>query len=181
MRPATPADAWPEVTLITDGACLGNPGPGGYGAILVCEGRRREISGGYRRTTNNRMELVAIVEGLAALTRACRVKVVSDSQYVIRAMTLGWAGRWQRGGWMRTRKDPVENADLWRRLLEALRPHAAAFEWVRGHAGHPGNERADALATAAARRTDLPADEAFESGATTVRAPGFQPDGWLIS
>jgi ribonuclease HI len=173
------------VTLFTDGACLGNPGPGGYGAILACNGHRREVSGGFRRTTNNRMELTAVLEGLAALKRPCRVRIVSDSQYVIRAMTLGWAARWSRNGWMRTRRDAVENADLWRRLLDALRPCVATFEWVRGHAGHPENERADVLATTAARGKDLPPDEAFESGATTVAsAPGRAGlpagrDGWL--
>lgn len=185
MTPATSpdaADARPAVTLFTDGACLGNPGPGGYGVILAADDRRRELSGGFRRTTNNRMELTAVIEGFAALKRPCRVKVVSDSQYVIRALTLGWAERWSRNGWMRTRKDAVENADLWKRMLEALRPHAAVFEWVRGHAGHPENERADVLATTAARKRDLPADAPFESGATTVGAPAsaaVRPDGWL--
>lgn len=180
MTSAGAGDPQPEVTLFTDGACLGNPGPGGYGVILVAEGGRRELSGGFRRTTNNRMELTAVLEGLAALKRPCRVRVVSDSQYVIRALTLGWADRWSRNGWMRTRRDPVENADLWRRMLDAMRPHRVAYEWVRGHAGHPENERADVLAATAARGKDLPADEAFESGATTAGASAAaRPDGWL--
>ncbi len=182
---AAPSAPLPAVVLHTDGACLGNPGPGGYAAILTTDTLRREIVGGFRRTTNNRMELAAVIAGLTALKRPCGVRIVSDSQYVIRAMSLGWVTRWNRNGWMRTRKEPVENADLWRRMIEALRPHVAEFEWVRGHAGHPENERADVLATTAARGKDLPPDEAFESGATTVApAPGRSGppagrDGWL--
>ncbi len=180
--PPDAAGGPPEVILYTDGACLGNPGPGGWAAILVADTHRRELSGGVRRTTNNRMELQAVIQGLTALKRACRVRIVSDSQYVIRSFSLGWALRWRDKGWMRTRKDPVENADLWRIALDAVLPHEATFEWVRGHAGHPENERADVLATGAARGPNLPPDEAFESGSTTVTAtPPAAPaaGGWL--
>ena len=150
-----------EVTIHTDGACLGNPGPGGYGVILDHEGRRRELSGGYARTTNNRMELLAAIVGLEALTRPCDVTLFSDSRYLVDAVSKGWAVKWRRNGWMRNKREAAVNPDLWERLLTLLEQHKAEFRWVRGHSGDPDNERCDALASAAARQGDLPADPGY--------------------
>ena len=143
----------PEVTLVPDGAVSGNPGPGGWGVVLQSRGHERELSGSEPSTTNNRMELTALLEGLRALTRPCRVHVLCDSAYVVRAHTDGWLQRWQRNGWRKADKKPVENRDLWEALLVAEEPHELHFELVKGHAGHELNERADALAVQA--RLDL--------------------------
>ena len=152
----------PEVTIHTDGACIGNPGPGGYGIILDCGGRRRELSAGYARTTNNRMELLAAIIGLETLSRPCRVTLYSDSRYLVDAVTKGWAQKWRRNGWMRTPRQPALNPDLWQRLLDSCaRHHAVAFRWVRGHSGHPDNERCDRLASAAARQPGLLPDPGY--------------------
>ena len=131
--------------IYTDGACKGNPGPGGWGAILECDGRERELCGGERATTNNRMELTAVIEALNALKRPCRVILHTDSQYVQKGITE-WIGRWKAHGWRTSAKEPVKNVDLWRKLDEAVGDHQIEWVWVRGHAGHEGNERADALA-----------------------------------
>lgn len=136
------------VILHTDGACRGNPGPGGWAAILSWAGRERELYGHERETTNNRMELLAVINGLEALTRPCRVRIVTDSQYVMKGVTE-WMAGWKRRGWRTADRKPVRNIDLWQRLDEALARHQVEWEWVRGHAGHPGNERADALANRA--------------------------------
>lgn len=152
----------PHVTIFTDGACNGNPGPGGYAALLSCGGKRKEISGGRRLTTNNRMEIQAVIAGLEALTRPCRVTVHSDSQYVVDAVMKGWATRWRVNGWKRNPKEYAVNTDLWGRLLDLCRTHDVTLEWIRGHAGHAENERCDALAVAAANAADLPADEGYE-------------------
>lgn len=142
------------VTIYTDGACLGNPGPGGYAAILRYGEHQRELSGRYRDTTNNRMELRAAIAALNALTRPCAVELHTDSSYLRDGITK-WVHGWQRNGWKTAGKDPVKNQDLWRELLAALERHAPAggihWRWTRGHAGDPGNERADQLAGAAAR------------------------------
>lgn len=140
------------VRAFTDGACLGNPGPGGYGAILIYRGRRKELSGGEPATTNNRMELRACIAALRALKHPCDVELTSDSRYVVQGIEDGWAERWRRNGWMRTKKDPAKNADLWQELLDLCAIHRVRFLWVRGHDGHPENERADELAVAAARQ-----------------------------
>jgi ribonuclease HI len=137
-----------EVQIFTDGACKGNPGPGGWGAILRAGGKERELSGYDPLTTNNRMELTAAVEGLAALKRPCAVTLTTDSVYVRDGITK-WVHGWQRNGWRTADKKPVKNEDLWRALLEAAAPHRVDWRWVKGHAGHPENERADALANAA--------------------------------
>ncbi|MGH9461207.1 MAG: ribonuclease HI [Vicinamibacteria bacterium] len=137
-----------EVRIFTDGACSGNPGPGGWAAIIEENGRRREISGAERRTTNNRMELLAIIRALGSLSEPSRVHVVTDSQYVALGMTR-WIHNWQRKGWKTAGGDPVKNRDLWQELLERSRSHNLTWEWIRGHDGHPENERADALARAA--------------------------------
>jgi len=134
-----------QVEIFSDGACSGNPGPGGYGAILRCCGKEKELSGGAALTTNNRMELSGVIEALRCLTRPCRVTVTTDSQYVVKGMTE-WISGWQRKGWQNSKKEPVVNRDLWEALLEAARPHTISWNWVRGHAGHAENERCDQLA-----------------------------------
>lgn len=138
--------AMKEVRLYTDGACSGNPGPGGWAAILKYKGQVKELSGGEASTTNNRMELTGVIQGLSALKERCRVTVYSDSKYVIDAITQGWARRWKQNGWMRNRKEPALNPDLWETLLGLLEQHEVTFVWIKGHAGHPENERCDALA-----------------------------------
>ena len=135
----------PQVVIHTDGACKGNPGPGGWGAVLEYRDAIRELHGGDAHTTNNRMELMAVIEALNALTRPCRVLIVTDSQYVQKGVEQ-WMADWKRRGWKTAAKKPVANQDLWQRLDEALQPHEVSWEWVRGHQGHAGNERADALA-----------------------------------
>jgi ribonuclease HI len=151
----------PPVTIYSDGACLGNPGPGGYGTILVFGENRKELSAGFRRTTNNRMEMLGAIAGLEALTRPCRVQMWSDSQYVVHALSKGWLDGWQKKGWRTASKEPVKNRDLWERLLRALGEHEVTWHWVRGHSGHPENERCDELAVAAANGIDLADDAGF--------------------
>lgn len=152
-----------KVVIYTDGSCLNNPGPGGFAAVLLFGEKRREISSGFRLTTNNRMELTAAVEALAALKRPCSVVLYSDSQYMIKAVTLGWAQRWRANGWMR-KEGPPENVDLWKKLMAALEVHEVEFRWVKGHAGNPENERCDELARQAASATEpLPIDAPYES------------------
>ncbi|NNJ74984.1 MAG: ribonuclease HI [Anderseniella sp.] len=136
-----------DVTIYTDGACSGNPGPGGWGAILVHGGTRKELSGGETETTNNRMELQAAIEALNALKRPCKVAVYTDSVYVRDGITK-WIKGWERNGWRTAAKKPVKNAELWQALQTALQPHDIDWHWVKGHAGHPENERADELARA---------------------------------
>lgn len=153
-----------RVTLYTDGAARGNPdGPGGYGAVLEyvdSTGKLhvKELSQGYVRTTNNRMELMAVITGLEALNRSCEVKVYSDSKYVVDAFNQHWIDSWLKKGWKRGRNEPVKNADLWKRLLAVKEKHTVTFHWVKGHDGHPQNERCDELATRAADGTDLIVD-----------------------
>lgn len=137
------------VYIYTDGACSGNPGPGGYGVILKYGKFKKEISGGEPETTNNRMELTGVIKGLEALNEKCRVVLTSDSKYVIDALEKGWAQKWRKNGWMRTKKDKALNSDLWERLLELTEYHDVEYKWVKGHAGHPENERCDELAVAA--------------------------------
>ncbi|ARS49124.1 MULTISPECIES: ribonuclease HI [Pseudomonadaceae] len=134
-----------EVVIYTDGACKGNPGPGGWGALLVYKGVEKELWGGDPSTTNNRMELMAAIAGLIALTRPCSVKLVTDSQYVMKGIQE-WLPNWKKRGWKTASKEPVKNADLWQKLDEEVNRHQVSWQWVRGHTGHPGNERADQLA-----------------------------------
>ena len=134
------------VYLYTDGACSGNPGPGGYGAILKYGKFEKEICGGEENTTNNRMELLGVIKGLEALNEPCRVVLTSDSKYVIDALSLGWAVKWKQNGWMRNKKDPALNPDLWETLLNLTSIHEMEYNWVKGHAGHPENERCDKMA-----------------------------------
>ncbi|HEX3022292.1 MAG TPA: ribonuclease HI [Lachnospiraceae bacterium] len=150
-----------NVSVYTDGAARGNPdGPGGYGTILVyidSKGveHRKELSCGYKKTTNNRMELMAAIVGLESLTKPCNVKLYSDSQYVIKAFNEHWLDGWIKKGWKRGKNEPVKNVDLWKRLLKAKEPHQVEFIWVKGHAGHEFNERCDVLATTAADSGNL--------------------------
>lgn len=133
------------VEIFCDGACSGNPGPGGYGAILRCGKHVKEIRGGAKETTNNRMEMSAAIEALRLLTRPCQITITTDSQYLVKGMTE-WIAGWQRKGWRNSKKEPVVNRDLWELLLELTRPHTVQWKWVRGHAGHAENERCDQLA-----------------------------------
>jgi len=139
----------PLVHMATDGACKGNPGPGGWGVVIRSGGHEKELSGGEPATTNNRMELTAAIRGLEALKRPCRVVVSTDSRYVMDGLTK-WLPGWQRNGWKTAARQPVKNADLWQELVAAAAPHRVRWEWVKGHAGHPENERADRLASDAA-------------------------------
>lgn len=148
-----------SVTIYSDGACSGNPGPGGYGTILQCGQAVKELSRGYRRTTNNRMELRAVIAGLEALRERCEVAVVTDSQYVVNAIEQGWAKKWRANGWKRNKKEPAMNTDLWAALLDLCDKHSVRFSWIRGHNGHAQNERCDALAVEAARGLDLLEDK----------------------
>lgn len=160
-----------QIKIYTDGSARGNPdGPGGYGTILVFvdskgQEHRRELSQGYRKTTNNRMELMAAIAGLEALTKPCEVSVYSDSQYMVKAFNEHWLESWIKKGWKRGKNEPVKNVDLWKRLMKAMEGHKVEYIWVRGHDGHEQNERCDQLATGAADGSDLIEDTGLSSGA----------------
>lgn len=141
-----------DVTIYTDGACSGNPGPGGFGAILLYGEHKKELSGGEPETTNNRMELMGVITALQALKRPCTVQLYTDSQYVVNAIEQGWAKKWRENGWMRNKKDKALNPDLWQTLLELLEVHQVKFHWVKGHAENPYNNRCDELAVAESRK-----------------------------
>lgn len=151
-----------SVTIYSDGACLGNPGRGGYGTVLLSGDHRKELSAGFRRTTNNRMELLGAIVGLEALKQPCSVTLWSDSQYVIHALSKGWLDGWQKRGWRTASKEPVKNQDLWQRLLRAISGHTIEWRWVRGHTGDIENERCDQLAVAAANGAELLDDPGFD-------------------
>jgi ribonuclease HI len=165
-----------EVIIYTDGGCEPNPGKGGYGVVLLRGGRRDELSEGFQRTTNNRMEILAAIKGLEALDGVCDVTLYSDSKYLINGITKGWARKWRAKGWMRTDTEKAKNADLWARMLRLVEQHKIAFVWVRGHTGNEGNERCDALATEAMGGTLL-VDEGYvpepqaAAGAVTSKGP----------
>ena len=147
-----------HVIIYTDGSCLGNPGNGGWAAILTLEGSdtRKEISGGFAMTTNNRMEITGVLEALGRLTEPCRVSIYSDSQYVCNAISRGWLKGWVKNNWIKSDKKPVKNTDLWKKLLPFLKTHEVTMHWLRGHAGHPENERCDELARACASQQPAP-------------------------
>ena len=149
------------IIIHTDGACSGNPGPGGWAAVLTSGKHRREISGGFRRTTNNRMELMAVIEALKRIKRPSKVTVYSDSQYVVNAMSKGWAERWRANGWKRTPKEKALNPDLWAELLDQAARHETEFRWVRGHDGDEENELGDRRSVQASKGEDLPEDEGY--------------------
>ncbi len=152
-----------KVLIYTDGSSRGNPGPGGYGTILLSGDHQRELSGGYKMTTNNRMELMAVIVALEKLKAPCDVEVFSDSKYVIDAMVKGWILGWRQKGWAKADKKPLKNTDLWRRLYEAMQTHKIKWTWVKGHAGNRYNERCDYLATFAAQGKNLPLDHGFNT------------------
>lgn len=151
-----------EVTIFTDGGCEPNPGPGGYGVILIYGNTQKELTGGFSLTTNNRMELFAAIAGLQALKFPCMVKLYSDSRYLVDAMTKGWAQKWRENGWWRNKKAKASNIDLWEKLIALCNKHQVEFEWVKGHAGLDANERCDKLSMAALKQPNLPADEGYE-------------------
>ncbi len=150
-----------EVHLFTDGSCLGNPGPGGYAALLVYQQHKKEISQGYRLTTNNRMEMLAAIVALESLTQPCKVVLTTDSQYVRQGITQ-WIHNWKKRGWKTAAKAEVKNADLWKRLDVACQPHQLEWHWVKGHAGHAENERVDQLAREAATKNASLIDQTYE-------------------
>jgi ribonuclease HI len=160
----------PDTTVhaYSDGSAIGNPGPGGYGVVLKWRGQLKELSAGYRLTTNNRMELMGAITALETLKRRSRVILSTDSQYVINGIEKGWAKKWQANGWRRNQKEMALNPDLWERLLKAVARHDVRFEWVPGHSGHPENERCDELATTAARESPALVDDIFEKAAETA-------------
>lgn len=141
-----------NIEMFTDGACSGNPGPGGWGTILRYNGVEKELSGGERQTTNNRMELTAVISGLEALKEKCKVVVTTDSKYVVDGIVNGWAKSWRANGWVKSDRKPALNPDLWGRLLDLIDEHEVEFKWIKGHAGHPENERCDRLAVTATEK-----------------------------
>ena len=153
-----------EITIYTDGACLGNPGPGGYAAVLSCGSKVKELSGGFRLTTNNRMEILAVIQALKALkdTGSYHITLFTDSRLVVNAINSGWIEKWKKNNWKRNAKDPVINPDLWAELDMLWKKHDISIQWVEGHAGIAGNERCDVLSKAAAKSQDLAIDEIYE-------------------
>lgn len=151
-----------EVVIYTDGACSGNPGPGGFGTLLIYKSREMEISEGYSLTTNNRMEIMAAIRGLEALNEACSVTLYSDSKYLVDAIEKGWLEKWRANNWMRNKNEAALNSDLWKRLMVQLEKHNLKFIWVKGHAANPGNERCDALAVSAIKSGSLKVDEGYK-------------------
>jgi ribonuclease HI len=150
------------IEIYTDGACKGNPGPGGYGVVLISGRLKKELSGGFRKTTNNRMELLACIEGLKSLKKQSAVVLTSDSKYVVNAVEKGWAKKWRSKGWKLSPSKPAKNPDLWAQLLDLCELHKVEFKWVKGHNNHPENERCDELAVAASTEEELPIDKGFE-------------------
>ncbi len=162
------------VTIYTDGACTGNPGPGGYGIVILKQGKRQELSKGYRLTTNNRMELLAAIIALESLTQPSQTELYTDSKYLSDAINKGWADRWRANGWRKSDKGKVLNIDLWKRLLALLDKHEVKIHWVKGHNGHPENERCDRLAVKAAQGKGLAEDLGYTSEETPVtKQPGL--------
>ena len=161
-----------EVQLYTDGACSGNPGPGGFGTVLLHGTRRRELSAGFARTTNNRMEILAVIAGLEVLKRPCLVQVISDSKYVVDSMNGDWPNKWKARAWKKVSGGLVENVDLWERMLEQACIHKLIFEWVKGHAGHAENEVCDRLAVAASQGEELSVDIGYEEAQARKNAQG---------
>ncbi len=155
------------VVIYTDGSTINNPGPGGYAAVLMYKGHRRELSGGFRQTTNNRMELMACIEALSALKQKSKVVMYCDSKYIVDSIAQGWARTWQAQRWKKKNKEPVQNADLWQQLLKLLDEHDVQMNWVKGHGGKKENERCDELAVQAAGKNNLPPDKEYENSQAT--------------
>lgn len=154
-----------KIEIFTDGSSLGNPGPGGYGVIVSYKGIKKELSQGYRRTTNNRMEMMGAIAALSALKERCEVILYTDSQYLCDGIGKGWAAGWRRRGWRKSNKEKALNVDLWSKLLDLLEYHKVELRWIRGHAGHPENERCDVLAKQAAVSPNLLIDKGYEENA----------------
>ncbi|MBU4581893.1 MAG: ribonuclease HI [Proteobacteria bacterium] len=173
-EPAAPAASPGQIIIYTDGGCTGNPGPGGYGAVIIDGDSRSELTQGFRRTTNNRMELMACIAALDCLEPPADAILHSDSRYVVNGISKGWARKWRANGWMRTKSEAAENADLWAKLLDLCDRRRVRFVWVHGHAGNRENERCDRLATGAVQGPDLKEDHAYVWGNT--RVPGYPPD-----
>lgn len=144
-----------KIDIYTDGACSGNPGPGGYGVVLLYNGKRKELSAGYRSTTNNRMELLAVIQGLKELKENCEVNLYSDSKYIVDAVNKGWLNKWKNNNWMRNKTEKALNVDLWQKLIKLLEVHKVEFIWVKGHANNVENERCDTLARKALQEKNL--------------------------
>ncbi|MGE5409783.1 MAG: ribonuclease HI [Clostridiales bacterium] len=151
-----------HVLIYTDGGSLGNPGPGGYGAVVIYKDKRKEITGGFRLTTNNRMEITAAIEGLSTLKENCKVTLYTDSQYLVNSIMKGWAKKWKSNGWKRNKKDKAVNVDLWEKLLALLEKHDVEFKWLKGHAGHIENELCDKLSKQSAASRNLPVDAGYK-------------------
>lgn len=162
-----------KTVIYTDGGCLGNPGPGGYGAVIITGNSRRELSGGFQLTTNNRMEIYAAIAALESLTTRTQVMLYSDSRYLVDAINKQWVQRWRANNWKRNKKEKALNIDLWKQILPLLSQHEVEFKWVRGHAGHKENERCDRLAVAAAKMKNLPADKGYEQANPPPQAQLF--------
>lgn len=173
MTNAPPHTDRPCIEIYTDGGCEPNPGPGAYAAVLLHPKKRLEISGGFRKTTNNRMEILAAIAGLEKLHQPCRVTVYSDSQYLVNAITEGWAKRWKTNGWWLSKTERAKNIDLWDRLLALCDKHTVEFKWLKGHAGNQENERCDQLAAVALQQPDLPVDVGYENRS---ESDGVRPD-----
>jgi ribonuclease HI len=159
-----------KILIYTDGGAINNPGPGGYGVVLRYKDHKKELSGGFRLTTNNRMEIIACIEALRTLKQTKPVVIYSDSQYVVQSMSQGWAKRWQANGWLRDKKHRAENVDLWQQLLDLCNQYEVEFRWTKGHVGQKDNERCDYLAMEAAKRKDLPIDDGYEN--SDLQNPG---------
>ena len=174
-----PAATLSHVIIYTDGAAEPNPGPGGYGVVMMAGKHRKELSGGFHRTTNNRMELMGVIVGLEALTKPCRVTLYSDSKYVVESVERGSVQKWRKNNWYRTKNEKAKNADLWERFLDVYAKHRVQFKWVKGHAGIPENERCDELAVAAAQSGDTVPDEGYIreilANGGTVPSVGLSP------
>jgi ribonuclease HI len=145
-----------QIVIHIDGACSGNQGPGGYGVVLVYKNRRKELSGGFQNTTNNRMEIMAAIKGIEALKERCKVTICCDSRYLVDSINKGWVLKWKAKGWMRNKREPALNVDLWERLLKLCELQDVEFQWIKGHSGNKENERCNYLATQASKQTDLP-------------------------
>jgi ribonuclease HI len=173
--PLHPSEKKEHVTIYTDGAAEPNPGPGGYGVVLMAGKYRKELSGGFQKTTNNRMELMAVIVALESLKRPCRVTLYSDSKYVVDSVSRGSVLRWKRKNWFRAPKERAKNVDLWKRFLDVYEKHEVQFRWVKGHAGIQENERCDELAVAATQQYDLPVDEGYLEELKLRPSPASEP------
>lgn len=162
-----------EVSIYTDGSSRGNPGPGGYGTVLISGSHQKQLSGGFRKTTNNRMETLAAIKGLEALKFPCKVQLFSDSKYLVDAMNKNWVIGWKKRGWKKADKKIPKNIDIWKNMLALCKKHDVTFNWVKGHNGHPQNELCDKLATEAADKPNLPIDHGFENGNAPESSPLF--------